>query len=75
MTDDRSYDPDREGAGRAAELERLASQVDLWWEEEARYLSSLGIPNGASVVSLGCGPGLWMTRFADRFTIGNLRKK
>lgn len=62
-----SYAFDGEHRGRAEELARLASQVDLTWPAELEYLRRLDLPEEASVVELGCGPGYVLQRLSEAY--------
>ncbi|MFF7995589.1 class I SAM-dependent methyltransferase [Kitasatospora xanthocidica] len=39
------------------EIERLRSQVELFWPEESRLYAENGLRDGIAMVELGCGPG------------------
>jgi len=60
-----SYDISRTHRGREAEIERLAAQVALAWDKEARTLGWFGLRDGMAVLELGGGPGFITRRLLD----------
>lgn len=57
MTSAGSYDVRTAHQDRAAELERLAAQARLGWENEAAVLERWGFHDATSIIELGSGPG------------------
>ena len=56
MTTSGSYDVRKPHRDANAEIQRLARQARLGWEEEARNLPWFGVKGGMSLIELGSGP-------------------
>jgi SAM-dependent methyltransferase len=52
------------------EAERLRVQHELWLDEAARAWDAIGAVAGASVIDIGCGPGLVTEALAERVMPG-----
>lgn len=52
-----SYDIHQSHRDEDAEIQRLAAQARLGWEEEARNLKWFGLQDGMTLLELGSGPG------------------
>ncbi|CAM2065403.1 Methyltransferase domain-containing protein [Sulfidibacter corallicola] len=55
-----------------AEIDRLAAQVDLFWEQEAAFHTKAGLDEALSLVEFGSGPGYYSARLMERFPDLNL---
>src|SRR5262249_44001084 len=62
-----SYRPEEAAGGVAAEVARLAEQVELGWPEESRHLAALPFPTGGAILELGSGPGLYTAKLRELF--------
>ena len=67
MTSAGSYDVRTAHQDRGAELERLAAQAKLGWENEAAMLERCGFHDGTSIIELGSGPGFVTKLLLDHF--------
>ena len=61
------YDSRDSHRSAAAELSRLATQVDATWSREETIFAARGVADGASLVDLGAGPGYFAERALDRW--------
>jgi ubiquinone/menaquinone biosynthesis C-methylase UbiE len=65
-----SYDLDQ--LDRGAELRRLERQAAVALDRERAAVASLGVDPGATVLDLGCGPGLMSARLLELVPAGAL---
>jgi SAM-dependent methyltransferase len=60
-----SYVPDELPGGLDRELDRLAIQLDLSWDEEVRILLRAGAASARKLLEVGCGPGFVTQRLLE----------
>jgi len=63
----RSYKIDHISGFKQAEINRLAAQVDLFWEKELKHYKEYGLKNGMTIVELGSGPGFLTEKLLKAF--------
>ncbi|MCC8437311.1 methyltransferase domain-containing protein [Brevibacillus sp. M2.1A] len=54
------------------EIERLKSQVELFWDKELKHYIEFGLTDGMSVIELGSGPGFVMEKVMQAFPNGRV---
>lgn len=53
-----------------SEIQRLQSQVELFWSKEFAIYKQLGLENEMKVLECGCGPGFLIEKIASEFPGG-----
>ncbi|SFS42488.1 class I SAM-dependent methyltransferase [Marininema halotolerans] len=67
MTQTGSYHVETIASNMEAEIERLKSQVDLFWDKEGKHYIEYGLKDGMSVIELGSGPGYLLEKLLVTF--------
>jgi ubiquinone/menaquinone biosynthesis C-methylase UbiE len=67
MKEQNSYNIQQIGGDTGTEINRLKSQVELFWSKEMKHYREFGLADGMSVVELGCGPGFVMEKLLREF--------
>lgn len=67
MKERNSYNIKQIGGDTETEINRLKSQVELFWGKELKHYREFGLTDGMSVVELGCGPGFVIEKILAEF--------
>jgi FkbH-like protein len=67
MKRDNSYKIEEVALNPKREINRLEGQLDLFWNQEIKYLRRRGLSNGMKFLDCGSGPGHMLKRLAKEF--------
>jgi ubiquinone/menaquinone biosynthesis C-methylase UbiE/acyl carrier protein len=67
MSYERSYKIKEFATDFQSEVQRLKSQVDLFWEQEIACYRKIGLKNGMSILECGSGPGYVIEKILTDF--------
>lgn len=67
MVNESSYKIDSISSSMDFEVNRLKSQVQLFWNKEVKHYKEFGMKSGMKVIELGCGPGFLLERLDEEF--------
>ncbi|MBN1601381.1 MAG: methyltransferase domain-containing protein [Chitinispirillaceae bacterium] len=67
MLEHGSYNIENFSVNKTKELNRLNSQVDLFWEQEHLLYKRLGLRDGMAVLDCGCGSGYLLEKMHARY--------
>ncbi len=67
MKERNSYNIQQIGGDTGTEINRLKSQVELFWSKELKHYREFGLTDGMAIVELGCGPGFVIEKLLAEF--------